>query len=138
MHSHKYGRRQRESKYIYIVEKVLLRSQMHGVVCGYSRIRAGDGARSSENGARYKETSERRRSIPRSGALGCLTRARGSAFFRDLFSFFPACPFLSMASPLKFKGRSFYSTRSGRYKHSRPLLIIPLVTLPIHAVPLIP
>ena len=34
----------REKTSIYIVEKVLLRSQVHGVVSGYSRIRAGDGA----------------------------------------------------------------------------------------------
>ena len=74
-------------------------------------------------------------------------RARESAFSSDLFSSFPVYPLLSMAFPLTVKGRSFYSTRSGRYKHSRPLtslvldslplLIILLVTLPTHAVPLI-
>ena len=37
----------REKTSIYRVEKVLLRSQVHGVVSGYSRIRADDGARSS-------------------------------------------------------------------------------------------
>ena len=37
----------REKTSIYRVEKVLLRSQVHDVVSGYSRTRAGDGAQSS-------------------------------------------------------------------------------------------
>ena len=37
----------REKTSIYMVEKVLLRSQVRGAVSGYSRTRVGDGARSS-------------------------------------------------------------------------------------------
>ena len=80
---------------------------------------------------------------PQLGSTRASDASRGSAFSLQPFGLSLYLPPLSMASPKTVKGRSFYSTRSGRYKHSRPVTslvldslpsFILLVTLPIYAI----
>ena len=67
---------------------------------------------------------------PQLGSTRASDASRGSTFSSQPFGLSLCISLLSMASPKTVKVRSFYSTRSGRYKHSRPVTSLVLDSLP--------
>ena len=139
MRSDKHGRRHRKTS-IWVEKKFYYnhRCTMSSVVIAGSEPAREHRAQQRDM---YKETAERGRSIPRSRALGHLRRARGSTF-RYLFSSFPVCPLLSMASlrpsktaPFITQGATVTTFKAHHFSRPRfsPTTIILLVTLPIYA-----
>ena len=112
---------------------------------GYNRIRVGDGARSLPRSQVQGDVGAQKVD-PQVGSTQASDTSKGEAPSSMICSPFPYVSSPLNGIPKTVKGCSFYSTRSSRYKYSRPChfsrprfsppSIILLVTLPIHAMPL--